>query len=202
MLVFTALWSAVGALVGWGGGLAVMAAVAEGRTLLFPLLGATFGAGICCIARLLILPRVHPHEPAAALAAIYVGAMALVGALVGGLYTVLDDALIGQDGTVTIGAAFGPLLGVVAFLLLRSLRDRSLDALRRVGTGTVFAGCSAALGGIAIGGIIGGILRLVPQGSPGNFLSDCIVPGALGGGLVGAAVGIYVGSAFLILREN
>jgi serine/threonine-protein kinase len=198
-LIFTALWSAVGALVGWGAGLGVMLAAAEGRTLLFPFFGATVGAIVCCVARLLALPKGHAAEPSAAAAGIYVGGMALVGALVGGLYTIFDSSLSGQDGTVLLGAAFAPLLGVVAALLLRTLRERTLVALQRVGTGTLFAVCSAALVGIVVGGIIGSLLWVITPGSAGNLLSDCLVPGALGGGLFGGALGLYLGSATLLL---
>lgn len=201
-LIYTGLWLALGGLIGWAAGWAVMTATVEGRTLLFPFLGMAVSAGCCFIARLLALPKGHPAEANVALAGLYVGGMALVGALVGGLYTIFDDALRRQDGTVTLGAAFAPLLGVVAILLLHSLRTRAADALRRVGTGTIFIGCSAALIGMAIGGLVGSILWLIPQGSAGNFLSDCLVPGALGGGLVGAACGLYLGAVYLLLRES
>jgi hypothetical protein len=201
-LIFTGLWSAVGALVGWGAGWGVMLAEAEGRTLLFPLFGATVGTIVCCLVRLLALPRGHTTEPNAAAAGLYVGGMALVGALVGGLYTIFDSALGGQDGTVMLSAAFAPFLGVVAALLLRILRDRSLDALQRVGTGTIFTACSAALAGIVLGGAIGTLLWVITPGSAGNLLSDCLVPGALGGGLVAGAIGLYLGSATILLRDE
>jgi predicted Ser/Thr protein kinase len=201
-LIFTALWAVVGALIGWGAGHGVMLASAGGRTLLFPFFGATVGAIVCCLARLLALPKGHATEPVAASAGLYVGGMALVGALTGGLYTILDPGLGSRDGTVMLGAAFGPFLGVIAALLLRTLRDRSLAALQRVGTGTVFIACTAALVGIVGGGAIGSLLWLITPGSAGNLLSDCLVPGALGGGLVAGAIGLYVGSATLLLRDE
>jgi tRNA A-37 threonylcarbamoyl transferase component Bud32 len=201
-LIFTALWSALGALTGWGAGWSVMLSAEGGRTLLFPFFGATVGAIVCCLARLLAKPKGHATEPTVAAAGLYVGGMALVGALVGGLQAVVDPALGGQDGTVMLGAAFGPFLGVAAALLLRTLRDRALDTLQRVGTGTVFAACSGALLGIAAGGTIGFLLWLLTPGSAGNLLSDSLVPGALGGGLVAGAIGLYLGSATLLLRDE
>lgn len=201
-LIFTGLWVVIGVLIGWGAGWGVMLAAAAGRTLLFPFFGATVGAIICCLARLLAVPKGHATEPAAASAGLYVGGMALVGALVGGLYTIIDHNLGSRDGTVMLGAAFGPFLGVIAALMLRTLRDRTLAALQRVGTGTVFIVCSAALVGIVLGGAIGSLLWLLTPGSAGNLLSDCLVPGALGGGLVASAIGLYLGSATLLLRDE
>jgi hypothetical protein len=201
-LVFIGLWAAIGALIGWGAGWGAMLAAVGGRTLLFPLFGAIVCAIVCGLTRLLALPRGHLTEPHAASAGLYVGGMALVGALVGGLYTIIDPALGGQDGAVMLSAAFAPSLGVVAALLLRTLRDRSLTTLQRVGTGTIFSACSAALVGITLGGAIGTLLWLITPGSTGNLLSDCLVPGALGGGLVASAIGLYLGSATLLLRDD
>ena len=199
-LAFTGLWGIIGGAIGWGAGVGALLST-ETRPLLYPVLGALIGATLCAGARFLALPRGHAEEPVVATAGLYVGAMALIGALVGGLYTIFDPALSRQDGTVMLGAAFAPLLGAVAALLLRAFRERSVEPIRRIGTGAVFVTICAALVGILIGGVIGCLFWLFPSGSANNLLSDCIVPGALGGGAIGAALGLYLGSATLLLRD-
>ncbi len=199
-LAYTGLWGIIGAAIGWGAGMAMLLS-SETRPLLYPILGTLLGGAFCSGGRFLTLPSVHREEPNVATAGLYVGVMALIGALVGGLYTIFDPTLSRQDGTVMLSAAFAPLLGAVAALLLRAFRARSVEPIRHVGTNAILITGCAALVGILIGGVMGCLFWLFPSGSATNLLSDCIVPGALGGGMIGAAIGLYLGSATLLLRE-